>query len=57
MPTHNTPDPQRAGFARTNRQTITQRAALMRELLPQTRRIAEVCCDDCTAQRRDFCDN
>lgn len=50
MPTHNTPDPQRTGFARTNRQTIAQRAALICELLPETRSIAELCCGDCAAQ-------
>lgn len=50
MPSYNTPDPQRAGFARTNRQTIEQRAALICELLPATRSIAELCCGDCAAQ-------
>jgi len=47
---HNTPDPQRAGFARTNRQTIAQRMALICALLPQARSIAELCCGDCAAQ-------
>lgn len=50
MPAYNTPDLHRAGFARTNRQTIQQRAALLRELLPETRSIAELCCGDCAAQ-------
>ncbi len=50
MPSYNTPDLQRAGFARTNRQTIGQRAALLRELLPETHSIVELCCGDCTAQ-------
>ncbi len=50
MPTYNTPDLHRAGFARTNRQTIGQRATLIGELLPATRSIAELCCGDCTAQ-------
>ncbi len=50
MPTHNSPDPQRTSFARTNRQTIAQRAALIRALLPETRSIAELCCGDCAAQ-------
>ncbi len=50
MPVYNTPDLDRAGFARTNRQTIGQRAALIRALLPETRSIAELCCGDCTAQ-------
>ena len=55
MPIHNTPDPQRAGFARTNRQTIGQRAALLRELLPETHSIVELCCGDCTAQWEIYC--
>ncbi len=50
LPAHNTPDLHRAGLARTNRQTIYQRAALIHELLPETRSIAELCCGDCTAQ-------
>ena len=50
MSSYNTPDLHRAGYARTNRQTIEQRAALIRELLPATRSIAELCCGDCTAQ-------
>lgn len=50
MPTYNTPDLQRAGFALTNRQTIAQRIALIRALLPQAYSIAELCCGDCTAQ-------
>ncbi len=50
MATNNTPDLQRSGFARTNRQTIAQRAALLCELLPETHSIAELCCGDCTAQ-------
>jgi hypothetical protein len=50
MPAYNTPDLRRASFARTNRQTIAQRAALIRALLPATRSIAELCCGDCGAQ-------
>jgi hypothetical protein len=50
MSAHNTPDLSSLGFARTNRQTIAQRAALIRALLPETRSLAEVCCGDCTAQ-------
>jgi len=34
-------------FARTNVQTIAQRAALLRELLPDVRAIGELCCGDC----------
>ncbi len=44
------PDPIQRPFARTNVQTIRQRAALLRELLPNTRAIAELCCGDCSAQ-------
>jgi hypothetical protein len=55
MPIHNTPDPRRAGFARTNRQTIGQRAALLCELLPETHSIVELCCGDCTAQWEIYC--
>jgi hypothetical protein len=44
LPAYNTPDLRRTGYARTNRQTIAQRAALIRELLPAARSIAELCC-------------
>ncbi len=37
-------------FARTNAQTIAQRVALLRELLPGARAIGELCCGDCRAQ-------
>ncbi len=37
-------------FARTNIQTIRQRAGLLRELLPDVSSIAEICCGDCQAQ-------
>jgi len=37
-------------FARTNIQTIRQRAGLLRELLPSISSIAEICCGDCRAQ-------
>jgi hypothetical protein len=37
-------------FARTNIQTIRQRAALLRELQPGAASIAEICCGDCQAQ-------
>ncbi len=47
-------------FARTNVQTIAQRAALLRELLPDVRAIGELCCGDCarqwTAYRQAFPD-
>ena len=48
--TYQLPDPTQRSFARTNVQTIRQRAALLRELLPDTRAIAELCCGDCSAQ-------
>ncbi len=44
------PDLDRAGFARTNRQTIRQRVAILRELLPHATSIAEICCGDCARQ-------
>lgn len=37
-------------FARTNVQTIAQRAGLIGELLPAARAIGELCCGDCRAQ-------
>ncbi len=37
-------------FARTNTQTIAQRVALLRELLPAVRAIGELCCGDCARQ-------
>jgi len=37
-------------FARTNVQTIAQRAALLQELLPGVKTIAELCCGDCARQ-------
>ncbi|MCL4298446.1 MAG: hypothetical protein KJ077_22105 [Anaerolineae bacterium] len=45
-----TPDLTRKAFARTNPQTIAQRVALLRELLPGVNSIAELCCGDCTRQ-------
>lgn len=45
-----TPDLNRKAFARTNPQTIAQRMALLRELLPGVASIAELCCGDCTRQ-------
>lgn len=50
MNTHRTPDHSRASFARTNERTIAQRVALLRELAPGVRSIAEVCGGDCSAQ-------
>jgi hypothetical protein len=41
MLTHNIPDSQDAGFARTHRQKIAQRIALICALRPETRSIAE----------------
>lgn len=45
------PDLHRRGFARTNPQTIIQRARLLRELAPGVTSIAEICCGDCSQQR------
>jgi hypothetical protein len=49
-PNYQLPDPTQHPFARTNVQTIQQRAPLLRELLPDTRAIAELCCGDGLAQ-------
>jgi hypothetical protein len=47
MPTqYRTPNLTRRAFARTNLQTITQRAALLQQLLPGLASIAEICCGD-----------
>jgi hypothetical protein len=48
------PDPDNPNFARTNIQTIHQRAAILRELLPDTQSIAEICCGDCFEQDRIY---
>lgn len=48
------PDLARRAFARTNRQTISQRAAILQELLPNARSIADICCGDCTRQREIY---
>lgn len=51
MPPHyQLPDPTQRPFARTNVQTIRQRAVLLHELLPDTHTIAQLCCGDCSAQ-------
>lgn len=42
--TSHTPDLTKRAFARTNPQTIAQRVALLRELLPGVTSIAELCC-------------
>ena len=41
-------------FARTNIQTIAQRAAILTELLPDIRKIAEICCGDCQVQAQVY---
>lgn len=48
------PDPTRSSFARTNPRTIEQRIALIRELAPSVRSIAEVCAGDCTLQAQRY---
>lgn len=49
-----TPNPSRRSFAKTNPQTVTQRAALITELLPDTHSIGELCCGDCSHQWRTY---
>jgi hypothetical protein len=44
------PEPGSTSFARTNLQTIQQRAALLREIFPGVKTIAEICCGDCSRQ-------
>jgi hypothetical protein len=47
------PDLGRA-FARTNRQTIAQRAVILQDLLPDVRSIADICCGDCRQQQEMY---
>jgi hypothetical protein len=47
---YRTPDLSKRSFARTNAQTIDQRVAVLRELLPGVKSIAEICCGDCSRQ-------
>jgi hypothetical protein len=47
---YRTPDLSKRAFARTNPQTIAQRVAILRELLPGVKSIAEICCGDCSQQ-------
>jgi hypothetical protein len=50
-----TPDLSRRAFARTNRQTVEQRVALLSELFPQgVRRVGELCCGDCGRQHEAY---
>lgn len=60
MMTHNSsyhrPDLDKKTFARTNHQTIEQRAQLISELLPNTKSIAELCCGDCSWQWQHYAD-
>ena len=44
------PDLTRQTFARTNHQTVDQRADILRELLPNVKSVAEICCGNCTQQ-------
>jgi len=50
----NLPEFDKKSFAKTNLQTIAQRVGLIRELLPFTSSIAELCCGDCEAQARAY---
>lgn len=54
MSPYQTPDHTRRAFARTNPQTIAQRVALLTELLPHVRSIAEICCGDCSEQWQQY---
>lgn len=47
---YQTPNLSHSSFAKTNAQTIAQRIQLVRELLPETRAIGELCCGDCRQQ-------
>lgn len=49
-PSYHLPDLSRRAFARTNPQTVMQRAAIVQELLPHTIAIGEICCGDCSIQ-------
>lgn len=49
-----TPDHRRRSFARTNARTIGQRVAILRELAPNVRSVAEVCGGDCLAQAEAY---
>ncbi|MFL5350821.1 MAG: hypothetical protein ACJ8AT_39120 [Hyalangium sp.] len=50
-----TPDLTRRTFARTNRQTVEQRVALLREFFPQgVHSVGELCCGDCSRQHAAY---
>ena len=53
-PDYRVPDPARKSFARTNIQTIHHRISIIRELFPETRSIAEICCGDCIQQHKAY---
>jgi hypothetical protein len=48
------PDSNNPHFARTNIQTIHQRASILKELLPDMKSVAEICCGDCYEQDRIY---
>ena len=50
LPGYQLPATSSPTFARTNAQTIAQRVALLRELLPDVRAIGELCCGECARQ-------
>jgi hypothetical protein len=52
---YQTPKPNQQPFARTNLQTIAQRVAIIQELLPELKSIAEICCGDCSRQWQAYC--
>lgn len=51
---YHVPAPSNPHFARTNLQTISQRAEIMRELLPGVQSIGELCGGDCAEQWRAY---
>jgi hypothetical protein len=48
------PDSDNPHFAQTNIQTIHQRASILKELLPDVKSVAEICCGNCSEQDRIY---
>jgi hypothetical protein len=51
---YHTPDLTKRAYARTNRQTIAQRVTILRQLIWDAKRIADICCGDCSRQREIY---
>jgi hypothetical protein len=51
-----TPDLARRAFARTNTETVAQRVALLRELVPGVASVGELCSGDCSRQHAAYRD-